>query len=279
MPRTRKSHNFLPHTFKVGAKPWNKGLQEQNDTNAVPLSAASDIQQPVERVDLESIPKFGNIDFSIGYKLRPGKTEELCSTDENIICSINQIKALVNAGSQHGHHCKKNIQIRSVSHMGLGVKLQVFCNDCKFTSDKLSMTSTERNGKRGPESYTINDNLALACLKTKCGPSDINFLLASMDIKPPSITTVYKKFDMTANQIRVLNEDSMKANQLLAKELRPGEGVDVEVDTAYNNRPRQGYEAATQAFSPIIDTNYGLVLGSSEVTWAVNHAHMAHLIA
>jgi hypothetical protein len=91
------------------------------------------------------------------------------------------------------------------------------------------------------------------------GISDIRYLLASLDIKPPSYKVMQAKINSTSELITELNKDAMQNNQKLVAEVQTLRGEDnkvaAEFDCSYNNRPQAGFEAGTQAFFIMVEQN------------------------
>lgn len=217
----------------------------------------------ISRVEDELLPTSGY--FGTAYKLRPAKkkTEYNENFHENIVCAIEKLQFLLNATQSHRRDCHSMLKLEIKQRYGLGIELEASCEKCQYNTGPVSMTERTKNSDRGPKAFVINHSMSLACLKTKCGPSDIAFVLATLNIRPPSMTTIYTKLNQSAAETRNLNIEAMKQNQSISMAMSGDQGVDIETDTCYNNRPQQGYEAGTQAFSAIIDTRNNLTLECS----------------
>ena len=107
----------------------------------------------------------------------------------------------------------------------------------------MTSDSKKQSGVPGPPSGNLNQRLALAAAKTKAGPNDLAFILAALDIRPPSYETLRRHFNKVSDLIQDANQRSMKESQRLLREQT--QDVDVETDTNYNNRPQRGMEAGT----------------------------------
>ena len=87
-------------------------------------------------------------------------------------------------------------------------------------------------------SGTINESLMLSTMKTKVGPSDLNFILSALNIKPPAYSLMYKKLNRLSDTMVKLNEKSMIDSQSLVRDLKQSLGqspmISVETDTSYN---------------------------------------------
>jgi hypothetical protein len=195
--------------------------------------------------------------------LRPSKpvpNYKLENQSENVIVSLDILPDLITSCSGH-FPCKHRLSSAVESRKGLCVRLCMFCDVCKFRGDPVQMTPDIKTpGKRGPPANELNERMSIACLKTKAGPSDINFFLASLNIRPPGKNLAYRKLNKHSDVMVEMNRASMMDNQKIAKQQSGSQDVDLETDTAYNNRLQSGYEAGTQAFAPAIDRTTGLVL-------------------
>jgi hypothetical protein len=107
--------------------------------------------------------------------------------------------------------------------------------------------SSDRTGTRGPAPSALNN--AIAVFKSKMGISDIRYLLASLDIKPPSYTVLQEKINSTDELITELNKEAMQNNKKLVAEVQTLRGEDTaaacESHCSYNNRPQAWFEAGT----------------------------------
>lgn len=96
------------------------------------------------------------------------------------------------------------------------------------------------------------------------GGTDVQMLMACLDIRAPSLTIINNKINKQCEKMIELNEKSMVENQKFAGQVATfiGEGnnIDVETDTCFNNRNQTGYEAGTQSFCPVIEKTTGLNL-------------------
>ena len=185
------------------------------------------------------------------------------NSEENIVVNLNKLSDLV---SLFQHDCRDpSAEVKIESRKGLCVTSRVQCKTCNFISDACQLfTSIEK--AQGHKSGTLNDALAIPILKSKMGANDICYLLSCMNIKPPAISGIQKKVSKLADHVIQLNKESMSQNQRYIRRIKQMAGeeplVNVETDTAYNNRPQAGFEAATQSFCPVIsqDTRKKLVV-------------------
>jgi hypothetical protein len=133
-----------------------------------------------------------------------------------------------------------------------------------MSTPPLAMSEQVSIGKKGPEAGDLSERLVLPMFEMKIGPADIAFVLASLDVKPPNESVLYKKLNRTGEAVIEAIKEAMKKNQVLCHQNMVQRGqrpeVIVETDATFNNRPQSGFEAATQSFAAMIDNHRGLVL-------------------
>jgi hypothetical protein len=240
--------------FHQDYTPWNKGLIAESNKQDAPM---------IVRINDETLPVSRTFDFRLTQKLRPERHNTI-QFSENVIVAVARVQQLVDIVNDHAKNCSstKPPQVTINKRRGLLVYFTLSCSkNCKLPD--IPMTR-ERACKTGPNGGHLNEQLTLACMKSKAGVQDIRLVLAALDVTPPCSSTLYKKLNATADKIIEMNEMSMLANQRLCQQdaLDHGEPtlVDVQTDAAFNNRPQAGFEAGTQAFSGIIEDKRGLVL-------------------
>ena len=144
---------------------------------------------------------------------------------------------------------------------GMCITLQTKCNRCSFNTKPVKLYTECKKQNRGPAAGCLNEGLSMATLKSKMGGSDVQMLMACLDIRSPCLTNINNKITKQCEKMVIMNENTMIANQKFVVDVATGLGkgklVDVETDTCYNNRNQTGYEAATQSFSPIIEKMTG----------------------
>jgi len=245
------SCNFQKHYI-----PWNKDLK-YNKPDVFSSST-------VARVAADSLPVSRTFDFSLTEKLRPKKEEKSAFT-ENVVVSLDKIQTLIEIVHAHAQHCsnEKAPALDSSQRKGLLVYFGLDCQKCHAMPRAMAMTN-EIVSNSGTSGSKLNKQLTLACLKTKAGIADTRLIISSLDITPPSNSCLYKKFNATADKVAEVNKEAMEESQKLCRKDLMDHGqtaaVDVQTDTAFNNRLQAGYEAGTQAFSGVIDERTGLVL-------------------
>ena len=196
--------------------------------------------------------------------LRPKKTEKESEdysegTNENVIIRMDKMNKLIQLFLENHDFIKcsePESKIKTTKRIGLGVEALMECKKCMFTTEKCKLY--EEGPKR---KCMLNTATALPMLKTKMGPADVRFLLAALNIKPPSATLLHNILNNAANVATDLNRESMDENQNYVARVQDlkGQGnlVDLEVDTSYNNRMQSGYEAGTMSITPAVECSTG----------------------
>lgn len=83
--------------------------------------------------------------------------------------------------------------------------------------------------------------------------------MSCLNINPPDSRGLQRKLNQMCDRVEAINEASMVENQQYVRRVNTlrgeGDAVDLETDTSYNNRPQAGFEAATQSFSPMVESS------------------------
>lgn len=196
-------------------------------------------------------------------KLRPAKSanlrleEDIISCEENIIVNIQSLGSLLQNSSDH--HCENPaMNFYITKRQGLCITGRAECSYCHFKSTEVKLHTTFKK-KRGPETGTLNDGLALALTKSKMGVADARLMMSCLNINPPDSRGLQRKLNQMCDRVEAINEASMVENQQYVRRVNTlrgeGDAVDLETDTSYNNRPQAGFEAATQSFSPMVESS------------------------
>lgn len=181
--------------------------------------------------------------------------------DENLITSIDALSKLINFAARLDSCTRHNLRPVIKSRQGLLIHMTARCENCHRETETLPMSKQIKlTGKPGPPASDLNERLAASVLKSKIGPSDCQTMLSILNIKAPNSTIMYRKLNHLSEKTINFNNKCMSDNVIFASNMSVG-GVELETDTAYNNRPQTGFESGTQAVAPLIDTNTGLVLG------------------
>ena len=231
-------------------------------------------------------------------KLRPAPAKEpeialgACDMDdsgENIIVSIKKLSNLITSWSAHTCDVPQP-KVFIDRRQGLCVTAKISCQACGYISGSTQMYSTIKKKrcpdagslKRGPDAGSLNDAIVLPVLKSKMGIADARYMLSCLNIHPPATSGLQRKVNILADSMVKINKETMASNQEYVRRVREmaGDGpkVNVEVDTAYNNRQQAGFEAATQTFCPLVeqDTSRHLVLSLKTANKLCTKRNCAH---
>eukprot|EP00058_Branchiostoma_floridae_P024603 XP_002610093.1 hypothetical protein BRAFLDRAFT_125654 [Branchiostoma floridae] len=163
--------------------------------------------------------------------------------------------------------------------IGLGCMEALECKSCgyKTTPEELfQRADSRRPGARGPLPVKTNFQVVTPGAKDRYGISAIKPLMASMNIKDPSRTTLQKKMNVASETYEKLNEEQMEKNRSILAEvkrlrikagLKESATVAVESDVGYNNPPkgRSRGQPGTQAECPMFekDTDKNMIVALS----------------
>ena len=264
---------------KNRATAWIKGTKRyqtwgKQATTAAISEQSSRISRPILDV-YEAAKRPGVV---MPSKLRPVSEKKEDEQDnstvssENVIVNLEKLTDFVKVSAHHGWHddrkCNEFLpNIKITRRTGLCITVVSFCNKCYASSKEMAMYNNGGKwGKRGPTPGNLNQGLLLPVIKTKAGAADISFFLASLNIKQPSISGIYRNINKLCDQVEIINKESLLQNQNFVRQVNEVRGEDnciyAESDTSYNNRPQTGFEAGTQSFTPLIEqqTNKKLVI-------------------
>ncbi len=274
MPRTDrhrqgKKKKTRKTTFLKGHLPWNK---DQQPISSVPCTESTSVNIPVCRPEKAiydaSILKYEGPPNTLPGKLRPKherkEDEPLDNSSENIIVNFCKLKEFIKSSISHNCRRQDSFNVAIAKRKGLCVCLQASCTNCGFDTGVHKLYTECTSNKRGPAAGCLNEGLSMATVKSKMGGTDVQMLMACLDIRSPSLTIINNKINKQCEKMIELNEKSMVENQKFAGQVATfiGEGnnIDVETDTCFNNRNQTGYEAGTQSFCPVIEKTTGLNL-------------------
>lgn len=274
MPRTDrhrqgKKKKTRKTTFLKGHLPWNK---DQQPISSVPCTESTSVNIPVCRPEKAiydaSILKYEGPPNTLPGKLRPKherkEDEPLDNSSENIIVNFCKLKEFIKSSISHNCRRQDSFNVAIAKRKGLCVCLQASCTNCGFDTGVHKLYTECTSNKRGPAAGCLNEGLSMATVKSKMGGTDVQMLMACLDIRAPSLTIINNKINKQCEKMIELNEKSMVENQKFAGQVATfiGEGnnIDVETDTCFNNRNQTGYKAGTQSFCPVIEKTTGLNL-------------------
>ena len=259
--RKRKSY------FRHGSKNVSHIFYNSPATSATVDECPVPIKRPKLDVYEEVVRTSTKIQYQVPSKLRPARDQhhfgnissEFQNTEasegENMIVNLDRmdevIKAFMIPHNERNSCTKPFPRTKIIKRQGLCIEIEVRCATCRFCTAQLPLYKQTKKGKRGPATGSLNDRLALSAMKTKVGGADISFILACLDVKPPSSSLLYEKINAAADKIVELNKETLVKNQEFLREVNRMKGiknlVDIAVDGAFNNRPKEGCEAGTQS--------------------------------
>lgn len=289
-----KKANQKKSLFKKGHAAWNKqklednptltdksdsSIETENSSSICPSSSNSDTEssifvRPPKTIFEEAVRTQANWAgcksndvIILPSKLRPRKQDDEYVSgvpdqeqNENVIVNVMKLSELIAVFLNHTSCTTPQPAVEIYKRSGLCITVTVSCKQCSFVSQPVEMFQRiPHPNKPGVNPGMLNEAVAIPVVKTKCGAGDVAFMLACLNIKPPSMKLICQKVNGLSDTVTEMNEQSMVENQKFVKDvnnlLGHDEYVDVETDTSYNNRPQAGGEAATQSFTPLVELN------------------------
>lgn len=128
--------------------------------------------------------------------------------------------------------------------VGLGWKEALKCNECGFETEAVRLYEDIRTGKPGRPANAMNVGVQVGLHHTMSGNSDLQILLSSTGIPPPSSTGLQHTANKVSQASVDLNEKDMEAQRDRAKRLNRlkgnKDGFAAEADSMYNIGLREG---------------------------------------
>lgn len=259
------------NNFNKGYTPWNNKVQFELGVEADSSNAANiKVSRPKIEIYEAALTQHNGAANTLPTRLRPRrsshkeKTEEQEDCSENIIVNFSKLKDFIKKCLKHRCRNTSKVDVAIAKRMGLCISLQANCEKCNFDTRACKVYTECEKKSRGPAAGYLHEAMTLAILKTKMGGTDLQMALACLNIKVPSLQLISTNVNKQCDKMIELNEAAMVKNQQFVQEFNQCIGkdneVDVETDTAYNNRNQVGYEAGTQSFCPLIEKNTGLNL-------------------
>ncbi|XP_063420798.1 uncharacterized protein LOC134706018 [Mytilus trossulus] len=259
------------NNFNKGYTPWNNKVQFELGVEADSSNAANiKVSRPKIEIYEAALTQHNGAANTLPTRLRPRrsshkeKTEEQEDCSENIIVNFSKLKDFIKKCLKHRCRNTSKVDVAIAKRMGLCISLQANCEKCNFDTRACKVYTECEKKSRGPAAGYLHEAMTLAILKTKMGGTDLQMALACLNIKVPSLQLISTNVKKQCDKMIELNEAAMVKNQQFVQEFNQCIGkdneVDVETDTAYNNRNQVGYEAGTQSFCPLIEKNTGLNL-------------------
>ena len=251
--RGRKRKQLRPQQFKKG------NTAKKRKTDAFTDAPETKIVRPSQSVMEACMDQNVNSPMILRPRKvqREERKDDTYNMEENLLLNQQCVPTLCAAILEHGWVCK-NPDIRACIDQrdGIAVYVTLTCANCRYKKISINFQPKE-DKKRKNESHSINMRLTLPCLKTKCGPSDVRFVLAAMNITPPKLTLMHYNLNKACNTMVAVNEISMLQNQQFVEKVQELQGnkktVFIESDTSYNNRLQAGFETSTMSITPAVE--------------------------
>ena len=174
--------------------------------------------------------------------------------NENAIVNLQMLENAFN--SLNGHNCDNAILKLSVlDRKGLCITLQLKCQNCNFVSHELPLFHSVK--KQGQTTGILNNCLVLPVLGSKLGISDVQLMLACLNIQAPDKRGLQRKFNSLTDEVEKINTLQLEKNQNYVKQVENlagrTDGTHLEYDVSYTSRPQAGGITATQCFAPTVE--------------------------
>ncbi len=280
----RSLHKKSQHSYKNNRARKNKGALfkkgvfpnyncshvrcvEKQVQDSIPLNSDPDLESVVRLGDSVANDVLNACNRSrdplvLPFKLRPRQTvpqsekqSANISDNENIIVNISQLGNIFKCIGNHS--CDQpSLDYNITDRKGLCVDIKVLCHNCDFCSDEIPLyTSIPK--KHGKPLGVLNISLLLPVLCSKLGISDLQLLLACLNIQAPDKRGMQRKLNTVADQVEDMGRRQLVKNQEYVRHISNLAGcsgeTDVEFDVAYTSRPQAGCDTATQVFAPVIE--------------------------
>ena len=165
----------------------------------------------------------------------------------NRVVTVGKLMELINnvyrGHKEHKTNCKGELRwdFDTERSRGLSCNVRLLCAKCNYQSKHHKLyTEAKRTGKRGPRKNLINESIQVAINQCPIGPTSVQRIIASANIKPPSRTLLQDKAKIVSDKIKNINTNDMKDIRSKLKDINRYRGnpiheVDLEVDSVYNN--------------------------------------------
>ena len=201
----------------------------------------------------------GTLPFKLRPATEPVKQKEVSAdpqeeSNENIIINFLKLESAFQEVSKH--HCKQPAITTSLAdRKGLCVFIQVKCKNCDFDTGHMPLFETIKL-RQGQSSGTLNNSVLLPAMVSKMGLTDIQLVLACLNVSAPNKRGMQKKLNTLSDQVQKLDKQQLIKNQEYVRDvqyLAGRSGTDIEYDVSYTSRPMAGQTTATQCFAPVLE--------------------------
>ncbi|CAC5423672.1 unnamed protein product [Mytilus coruscus] len=176
-------------------------------------------------------------------------------SEENIIVTLKKLTNLIIGFIPHNCSLANPDVVMSKRLGTFYVSVKVVCTNCGFSSEPVKLYSTMKS-PRGPDSGVLNNALLIPVIKSKVGISDIITIMSCLNIQCLSRTVMQRKVNKISDLMVDINKKTMIVNQEYVKKVLELAGqdnsFDAKVDSSFKNRPKAGFEAASQTFCRFI---------------------------
>ena len=147
---------------------------------------------------------------------------------------------------------------------GFAWRERLFCKMCGFVGEKFNLYEEISARKPGAKAADINLSVASGLMDTKNGPSDLRYLVMSLQIPPPSYAAMQKHCNFVADKVEIVAAASFARARQQVRRTNVGCGFDstepilAGIDSQYNNRLQSAgqntpMQPATQVSTSIIE--------------------------
>lgn len=207
-------------------QPSTSGVQEDSTHTSAreyrPSDARQLRQRPIQSTDLkaESTMSCSGMRLVDSSKMSEAFNEAFRSHQE------------ANGDCQQPH-----LAVVSETKVGMCWKMSLGCTNCNFKMPPQKLYQEVQSPKRGPNPAAPNVGLAVGLQDTPLGNTRARYLLASMDVPPPSRSCMQKKSNLCGEAVKQLNDRDMSQKLQQVKETHGNTdgSVNIAMDGRYNS--------------------------------------------
>ena len=242
----RRKRNF----FKAGHTPWNKGLHLEDSSSDEDVQEHGTISRGSSAGDHQPRRSAEGIESSRPVRSRRAhqtglKIENTPSTSGMRLVDSEKMSTAFNEAYQShltaNEDClQPNIVVAEEKKWGLCWKMSFKCTNCDFVTPFKKLYNEAVSPNRGPKPGAANVGLAVGLQDTPMGNSRCRYLLATMDIPPPTRKSMQRTSDRVSTAVKQLNDDDMAEKLEIVKEHnrdrgQPENSINISMDGRYNS--------------------------------------------
>jgi hypothetical protein len=285
--KSRKASRFKAHNV-----PWNRGLKMASYSSEDTRQQLSTTRMTADEFSMVSKLSADGRSFTTpDFEGNPGnvrllrpkskKTSDLASKEDDTFITgmrfidIEKNSAVFNEVFQSHQHQSKdciqaNMTVAEEHKVGVCVKFSLKCTNCDYISPVKKLYKEAPSSKRGPKPAAANIALATALQDTPMGNTKCRYLLANMDVPPPSRTSMQRTSNRVSKAIKTLNDRDMSAKVQLIKDVNNKRGhaeniINVAIDGRYNSTSITSRKKAGQNASQSIGIACETVTGKQYI--------------